>query len=138
MSIWKLLPATVHGVADFASALTLIVVAVIVGGSGTAVATGVGAGLALIAVSLLTNYPLGAVKVIPFRLHSAGDYLGALGLLGAPFLLGFRDTDPGLSTFYVVAGFALLAVSLVTDYSDASGHEPATLPRSTGPTRSAI
>ena len=30
--------------------------------------------------------------------------------------LNFLDSDPGLSVFYIVAGVAVLAVSLVTNY----------------------
>ena len=45
-----------------------------------------------------------------------GDYLAATLLIVAPFALNFRDSDPGLSVFYIVAGVAVLAVSLVTNY----------------------
>jgi len=48
--------------------------------------------------------------------HSAGDYLAAALLILSPFVLGFNDTDAGLSAFYVVAGIAVLAVSLITNY----------------------
>jgi len=118
LSIWKLLPARVHGVADFGSGFALILVALIVGGSGGAVGTGVVLGGVLIVISLLTDYPLGVVKVIPFVVHSAGDYLGAAALIAAPFVLGFADSDGGLAAFYVAMGVTLVAVSLITDYSD--------------------
>ena len=65
---------------------------------------------------MLTRYPLGVAKVLPFPVHSAGDYLAAALLIVAPFALNFRDSDPGLSVFYIVAGIAVLAVSLVTNY----------------------
>jgi hypothetical protein len=118
MSIWKLMPAKLHGVLDFASALVLIVVALAIGGSGVAVATGVALGVVLIVVSLLTDYPLGLVRVIPFKVHSAGDYLGALSLVAAPFALGYNDTDATLSFVYIATGVALIAVSLITNYED--------------------
>ena len=118
MSIVRLLPARVHGMADYGSAFALIVVALVVGGSGRAVGTGVVLGAVLLVVSIFTDYPLGLVKVIPFVVHSAGDYVGAAGLIAAPFVLGFNDTDGGLTAFYVFMGVALVAVSLVTDYGD--------------------
>jgi len=34
----------------------------------------------------------------------------------APFALDFRDSDGGLTAFYIVAGLAVLAVSLITNY----------------------
>ena len=116
MSLVRFLPAWFHAIADYAVGVTLIVVAVAVGGSGLAVATGVVVGAVVLLVSMLTKYPLGVAKVLPFTVHSAGDYLAAALLIISPFALGYTDTDGGLSAFYVVAGLAVLAVSLVTNY----------------------
>ena len=77
MSLVRLLPAWLHAVADYAVGLSLIVVAVAVGGSGKAVAAGVVVGAVVLVVSMLTKYPLGVAKVLPFTVHSAGDYLAA-------------------------------------------------------------
>ncbi|HEX6310649.1 MAG TPA: hypothetical protein VF152_03405 [Acidimicrobiia bacterium] len=116
MSIVRALPAWLHAVADYAVGGLLIVVALAVGGDGLAVATGVVVGAVVLAVSMLTKYPLGVVKVLPFTLHSAGDYLAAALLIVSPFALGYTDTDGGLAAFYVAAGIAVLAVSLITNY----------------------
>ena len=116
MSLVRLLPAWFHAIADYAVGLSLIVVAVAVGGSAGAVATGVVVGATVLVVSMLTKYPLGVAKVLPFTVHSAGDYLAAALLLGAPWALNFADGDGGLAAFYVVAGVAVLAVSLITNY----------------------
>ncbi|MBO0730474.1 MAG: hypothetical protein J2P57_14535 [Acidimicrobiaceae bacterium] len=116
MSLVRLLPAWFHAIADYAVAVTLIAVAAAAGGSGKAVATGVVIGLVVLAVSVLTRYPLGVVKVLPFRVHSAGDYLAAFLLVISPFALGFNSSDGGLTAFYAVAGIAVLAVSLITNY----------------------
>lgn len=121
MSLMKLIPPAIHGVADYSSAFALILVALVVGGSAEAVATGVVIGAVVLVLSLLTRYPLGVVKAIPFKVHSLGDYAAAAALIALPFVLGFNDTDGGLSTFYVVVGVALLAGSLITDYGDTPG-----------------
>jgi hypothetical protein len=123
MSLVRFLPAWFHAIADYAVGVTLIVVALAVGGSGLAVATGVVVGAVVLAVSMLTRYPLGVAKVLPFTVHSAGDYLAAALLVLSPFALGFTDTDGGLSAFYVVAGIAVLAVSLVTNYQYSPSRE---------------
>jgi hypothetical protein len=73
-------------------------------------------GIVVAVVSVLTRYPLGVVKVLPFTVHSAGDYLAAALLVIAPFALSYAGTDRGLSAFYVGAGVAILAVSLITNY----------------------
>jgi hypothetical protein len=132
MSLVRLLPAWFHAIADYAVAATLIVVAAAVGGSNEAVAAGIVIGVVVLVVSMLTKYPLGVVKVLPFTIHSAGDYLAAALLVVSPFALGFNNSDTGLTAFYVVAGVAVLAVSLITNYqysperdwAGAPAHEP--------------
>jgi hypothetical protein len=116
MSLVRLLPAWLHAIADYAVAITLIAVAFVVGGSTHAVAAGIVIGAVVLVVSLLTRYPLGVIKVLPFKVHSAGDYLAALLLVASPFALGFTSSDRGLTILYVGAGVAVLAVSLVTNY----------------------
>jgi hypothetical protein len=116
MSLFRLLPAWFHAIADYAVAGALILVAGVAGGSGTAVGTGIVIGVVVLAVSMLTRYPLGIIKVLPFKLHSAGDYLAAALLLISPFALNFNGSDSGLTAFYIGAGLAVLAVSLITNY----------------------
>ena len=131
MSLVRLLPAWFHAIADYAVGFGLIIIAVAVGGSGKAVAAGVVVGATVLVVSMLTRYPLGVAKVLPFTVHSAGDYLAAALLVLSPFVLNFHNTDSGLTAVYVVAGAAVLAVSLVTNYQysdkrEWSGRIPAT------------
>ena len=116
MSLVKLLPAWFHAVADYAVGILLIVVALVDNGSAGAVATGVVVGAVVLIVSALTRYPLGIFKVLPFPIHSGGDYLAAALLIAAPFALNFADAEGGMAAFYVVMGVAVLAVSLITNY----------------------
>jgi hypothetical protein len=116
MSLVKLLPAWFHAAADYAVGILLVVVALADNGSAGAVATGVVVGGVVLFVSALTRYPLGVVKVLPFTVHSAGDYLAAALLIAAPFALNFADAEGGMAVFYVVMGAAVLAVSLITNY----------------------
>jgi hypothetical protein len=46
------------------------------------------AGATHAAYSTLTNYPLGIVKLIPFKVHLAMDALGAVALGATPFITG--------------------------------------------------
>jgi hypothetical protein len=80
-------------------------------------------GVVVLVVSMLTKYPLGVVKVLPFTIHSAGDYLAAALLVLSPFALGFNNSDTGLTAFYIVAGVAVLAVSLITNYQYSPSRE---------------
>jgi hypothetical protein len=116
VSLVRLLPAWFHAIADYAVGVLLIVAALAIGGTGLAIATGVVVGAVVLLVSMATKYPLGVVKVLPFTLHSAGDYLAAALLFIAPFALGFSDTDGGLTALYIAVGVAVVAVSLITNY----------------------
>jgi hypothetical protein len=119
VSLVRVLPAWLHAVADYAVGLSLIIVAIAAGAAGAdgkAVAIGVVVGAVVLLVSMLTKYPLGVAKVLPFTVHSAGDYLAAALLIISPFALSINRDEPGLTAFYVIAGLAVLAVSLVTNY----------------------
>ncbi len=117
MSLVKFLPAWFHAIADYAVGGLLIVAALLTTSApDKAVATGVVVGVVVLVVSMLTKYPLGVVKVLPFTIHSAGDYLAAVLLIIAPFALGFSGSSGGLAAFYIIAGVAVLAVSLITNY----------------------
>jgi len=119
VSLVRVLPAWLHAVADYAVGLSLIMVAIAAGAAGAdgkGVAIGVVVGAVVLLVSMLTKYPLGVAKVLPFAVHSAGDYLAAALLIISPFALSINSDEPGLTAFYVIAGLAVLAVSLVTNY----------------------
>ena len=120
MSLAKLIPARVHAlITDYGASLLLIIAALVASdASSEARWTGGVIGAVILLGSLITAYPMSMVKAIPFRVHSAMDYLGGLALIAAPFLLDFYDTDEGLSTLYIVVGVADILLSLVTDYED--------------------
>jgi hypothetical protein len=128
MSLVKFLPAWFHAIADYAVAALLILVPLIAGGSDKAVASGIVVGAVVAVVSMLTRYPLGVWKVLPFTIHSAGDYLAAALLVIAPFALSFNDSDTGLAAFYIAGGVAVLAVSLITNYQYSPKRNLATQP----------
>jgi hypothetical protein len=113
MSLVRVLPAWFHAIADYAVGALLIIVAIAAGDGGKAVGLGVVVGATVLVVSMLTKYPLGVKKVLPFTVHSGGDYLAALLLIAGPAALGVKG---GIAVFYVVMGIAVLAVSLVTNY----------------------
>jgi hypothetical protein len=88
--------ATLHGVTDY-SAGTLLVAAFprLVGLAGTPAGRQIRtAGAIHAGYSTLTDYPLGIVKLIPFRAHLAIDAIGAVALAAAPFVSGEYKQGP--------------------------------------------
>jgi hypothetical protein len=116
VSLVRYLPAWLHAIADYAVGFSLVIVAIVADVPGKVMVPGIVVGLVVLAVSAATKYPLGVVKVLPFTIHSAGDYLAATLLVVAPFALGFSSSHTAMAVFYVSAGLAVLAVSLVTNY----------------------
>ena len=75
MNIRFLTPAR-HGVVDYLASVELLVMPFVLPLGASVPAAkwlAVGTGLAVILVSLLTDYELGLVRVIPFRIHLAID-----------------------------------------------------------------
>jgi len=86
----KPVDATLHGVVDYnAGAFLLTAFPRLAGIEGTRSAKQVRTAAAVHAgYSTLTDYPLGMVKLIPFKAHLAIDALGAAALAATPFVTG--------------------------------------------------
>jgi hypothetical protein len=82
--------STLHGFTDY-SVGTLLMTAFpkLAGIEGTQSAKQIRiAGAAHAGYSTMTDYPLGIVKVIPYKVHLAIDLAGALALAATPFVTG--------------------------------------------------
>jgi len=82
--------ATLHGVTDYSVGMTLMTVfPTLVGIDGTRAGTQIRvAGAVHAGYSTLTDYPLGIIKVLPYKAHLALDALGAVALAATPFITG--------------------------------------------------
>ena len=82
--------ATLHGVTDYTVGTFLMTAFPKAAGiEGTRSARQVRvAGAAHAAYSTITDYPLGMVKLLPYKAHLALDALGALALAATPFVTG--------------------------------------------------
>jgi hypothetical protein len=103
--------STLHGVTDY-SVGTLLLTAFpkVAGVEGTRSAAQIRtAGAVHAGYSTLTDYPLGILKAIPFKVHLALDALGALGLAATPFVTGqYKD---GRRQWLPHVGLALFELS---------------------------
>jgi len=82
--------STLHGVTDYGVGTFLLTAFPKVAGiegtrSGTQIRT---AGAVHAGYSTVTDYPLGILKLIPFKVHLAMDALGAAALAATPFVTG--------------------------------------------------
>jgi hypothetical protein len=113
--VLKILSPTVHGALDYALALAFLFLPGVLGFPNLAANTSQLIGLLYLGVSLLTRYPLGALKLIPFPAHGVLESIMAASWIVLPWVLGF-DEHASARSFFVAAGIGLLAVVLLTDY----------------------
>ena len=114
----KILSPYVHGLLDYALGAVFLLAPSLLGMDSTAAGLAHAIGIALIVVSLITRYPLGLFKLMPFPVHGVLESLMAVAWIAAPWLLGF-SADAAGRNFFVVAGIGLLAVVAMTNYRGA-------------------
>lgn len=117
----------IHGVLDYLTAAALIVLPLLLlfgaGGGGEAAGAAardpyttagwflVGPGLALLGLSLLTRYELGAVRAVPMPAHLWTDAGLGVFLILAPWVFGFAAA---IWWPHVLAGVAEIGAALLT------------------------
>ncbi len=110
----QFLPQKIHGMLDYAVALTLVVVPFVLdfrADSEFAHWLSVVAGVGLFVYSLATDYSVGVVSAITIRQHLALDFIAG-ALFVALAIVGGFSTEA--AAFYGVVGAAVLAVVAVT------------------------
>jgi hypothetical protein len=109
----RFLSPTNHGIVDYLAAVALIVSPFILQlGSSNPLAPWISVvtGLVVVIVSLATNYPYGAFKLIPFGGHLTLDLLVATLFMLVPFLFKLEGLDAAY--FYINAVVVYLVVAV--------------------------
>jgi hypothetical protein len=115
LPIARLIPMDVHTIFDYAGGLGLAVVSYLAE-SNRARAAGTALGAATIAVSLITDYRISAVKLLPIEVHEMLDYFAGFATLAAPFVLGYRRRERLVSAVQIAGGIGEVLVAMFTDY----------------------
>ena len=89
----RFIPTRTHGVLDYAVGALLIVVPYLLGFADGTAAQWVPQLLGLVAIggALMTDYELGAMRVIPMPVHLGIDIASGVLLAASPWLFGFAD-----------------------------------------------
>jgi hypothetical protein len=111
----KIINAKVHGILDYIVVAGFLAAPSLFGLMGLpALIAYVLAGVHL-TLTLLTAFPGGAVKVIPFKVHGLIELIVGPCLMVLPFVLGFTEQAPA-AAFYAYGGILIFVVWLLTDY----------------------
>jgi hypothetical protein len=108
----------VHGILDYGAIALLFLAPTLFGFGGTAAGILYFIAIVYLGMVLLTAYPMGLAKVIPFTVHGWVEAGLAVFFIIAPFLFGFSDVAAARN-FYLVAGIGLGGVFLLTNYQAA-------------------
>lgn len=108
----QFIPTRVHGVIDYLVAVLLIASPWLFdfsdGGAKTWIPVALGIGIAL--YSVLTDYELGLMRMIPMPIHLLLDVGGGIFLAVSPWLFGFSDEV--WIPFVAIGVFDILAAAL--------------------------
>ncbi len=104
-----------HGYLDYVTVVVFLLAPTLIGLTGLPAQLAYAlAGIHLV-MTLLTDFPLGVAKLIPFPMHGWIERAVGPLLVLASFLPGFA-TDTTAQVFYLVMGVVIIAVGLLTDY----------------------
>jgi hypothetical protein len=111
----RAIPQDVHSIIDYATALAVVVAGFVAGGRRARIGCSMLGGAGVVQ-SLVSDYRLSAVKLMPIELHEARDYVWGAVNIAAPFALGYRKRDRVASTVQMIAGATVILAALFTDY----------------------
>jgi hypothetical protein len=107
--------STLHGVVDYMAGATLTtVLPKLAGVEGTRSARQIRTtGAVHAGYSTMTNYPLGMVKLIPFKAHLALDAAGAIAVGALPFITGqYKEGRKQWVPHVALAAFELMSLAM--------------------------
>jgi hypothetical protein len=109
----KIISSTQHGYLDYLTVILFLVAPSIIGLSSLAGTIAYALAAIHLAMTLVTDFPLGAKKLVPFAIHGWVERVVGPVLVLLPFVLGFEGSA---KVFYIVIGLVIILVGLLTDY----------------------
>jgi hypothetical protein len=109
----KILSPKIHGILDYVVVLVFLAAPVLFGMTGVPALLSYALAAVHLTLTLLTDFPMGALRVIPLPIHGWIELAVGPSLIAAPWLLAFSATA---RIFYAAAGVAILVTWRATDY----------------------
>ena len=119
----RILSPRVHGILDLVVVAIFLLAPALVGLGGGPAAISYALAAIHLLMTLLTDFPLGVRKAIPFVVHGIVELVVGVFLLILPSFAGYSPGSPA-RRFYLFMGGAILVVWALTAYG-ASRREPA-------------
>ena len=109
----KILSPTQHGYLDYLTVVIFLLAPSLIGLTGLAGTIAYLLAAIHLAMTLVTDFPLGVIKKLPFSIHGWVERVVGPVLVVLPFVFGF---DGAAKVFYLVIGIVIILVGLLTDY----------------------
>ena len=117
----KPLNPKIHGVIDYLFAAFVLLSPSLFGFTGTTAASiCYVVGSLHIVLSLVTAYPMGVFRYIPFPVHGAIELAAGIFLIATPWLFGYAADDT-VRNLFLGSGIAVALVYALTNYNAAIG-----------------
>lgn len=109
-----------HGYLDYLTVVLFLAAPIVLGFGGAPAALAWLLAAVHLAMTLVTDFPLGLLRRLPFPIHGWVERIVGPALLAVAFLPQFRGVEPAFA-FFAAMGLVIIAVGWLTDYSDAPG-----------------
>jgi hypothetical protein len=114
----KIISDTTHGILDYVTVALFALAPSVLGLTGTAALISYALAIIHLTMTVLTDMPLGIVKIIPIKLHALVELVvGPVLVVGA---LALPTLFAGGQAFFVAAGVVIFAVWLLSNYGSAA------------------
>ena len=110
----KIISPTLHGVLDYLTCGLFAMAPSLFGFMGTYATVCYLLAGGYLVISLITNMPLGILKLLPFWLHGRLELVSGLVFIASPWLFGFAHDNGVARNFFVAMGVVFLVVFLCT------------------------
>ncbi|MGH8776674.1 MAG: SPW repeat domain-containing protein [Jiangellaceae bacterium] len=116
-------PRVVHGAFEYLAGLLFLAAPILLDyESGTATGVSVTVGVVILIVAAVTaDLPTSLVKQLTLSAHVAVDFVLAIFLVAAPFVLGFSD-EAAPRNLFMAMGVLHLLITIGTRFKDRSEH----------------
>ena len=113
----RVLSPRVHGIIDLVTVVVLALAPFVIGLEGAPAAIAWSLAAIHLLMTLLTRFPMGVWKKIPFFVHGIVELIVGIALLILPSYAGYGPGSPA-KRFYLAMGAAILVVWALTAYRE--------------------
>ncbi len=115
----KILTPRIHGILDFVVVALFALAPTLFGFSGAPATLSYALAVIHLILTLITAFPYGILKLVPFTIHGAIEVIVSIFLVLAPWIFGFA-AEENAKMFYIGSGILIFIVYLTTDYKAAA------------------